>query len=67
MVNDPGSLFLERVMMFIVGAVFLGGGLIFVKQAFDASKDVIKSVLFALLGVGTGIWLCLWALMGIPE
>ncbi|HEY9773419.1 MAG TPA: hypothetical protein V6C81_06380 [Planktothrix sp.] len=67
MVNDSGSLILERVMMFIVGAVFLGGGLIFVKQAFDDSKNVIESVLFALMGVGTGIWLCLWALMGIPE
>jgi hypothetical protein len=67
MVNDPFSLFLERLMMFIVGAVFLGGGLIFVKQAFDDSKNVIESVLFALMGVGAGIWLCLWAIIGIPE
>ena len=67
MVNDAGSVMLLRLMMFIVGAVFLGGGLIFVKQAFDDSKNVIESVLFALMGVGTGIWLCLWALFGIPE
>jgi hypothetical protein len=54
-------------MMLIVGAVFLGGGLLFVKQAFDGSKDVIQSVLFGILGVATGIWLCLWAITGIPE
>ena len=65
--QDPFGLFLERLMMFIVGSVFLGGGLVFVKQAFDDSKNVIESVMFALMGVGTGIWLCLWSIMGIPE
>ena len=66
-IDDTLSLVAERIMMLIVGAVFLGGGLLFVKQAFDGSKDVIQSVLFGILGVATGIWLCLWAITGIPE
>jgi hypothetical protein len=53
-------------MMFLVGSVFLGGGLVFVKQAFDDAKNALESMLFALMGVATGIWLCLWAISGIP-
>jgi hypothetical protein len=54
-------------MMFIVGAVFMGGGLIFMKQAFDTAKNFFESALFALLGVAAGVWLCLWAVFGIPN
>lgn len=53
--------------MFVVGAIFLGGGLVFVRQAFDDAKNVLESVIFALMGVATGIWLCFWAITGIPE
>lgn len=67
MINDTFTLVIERIMMFVVGAVFLGGGLVFLKQAFDDSKNPIESALFSLLGVATGIWLCLWAITGIPE
>jgi hypothetical protein len=67
LINDTLSLVLERVMMFLVGAVFLGGGLVFVKQAFDDAKNALESMLFALMGVATGVWLCLWAIFGIPE
>ena len=61
------NIVLARIMMLIVGSVFLGGGLVFVKQAFDDAKNVIESVLFALMGVATGLWLIWWALTGIPE
>ncbi|HEY9715183.1 MAG TPA: hypothetical protein V6C72_17060 [Chroococcales cyanobacterium] len=61
------NIVLERIMMLIVGSVFLGGGLVFVKQAFDDAKNVLESVLFALMGVATGLWLVWWALTGIPE
>jgi hypothetical protein len=61
------QLVILRIMMFIVGSVFLGGGLLFVKQSLDDSKNVIESVLFALMGVMTGLLLCFWAVAGIPE
>jgi hypothetical protein len=61
------NLIIERILMFIVGSVFLGGGLVFVKQSLDDAKNVVESVLFALMGVATGLWLCFWALFGIPE
>ena len=50
-----------------IGAVFLGGGLHFVKQSFDAAKNPLQCALFALIGVGVGLWLCLWAITGIPD
>jgi hypothetical protein len=53
--------------MFIVGTVFLGGGLIFVKQSLDDAKNVVESVMFAMMGIAAGIWLCFWAVSGIPE
>jgi hypothetical protein len=53
--------------MFVVGSVFLGGGLVFIKQSLEDAKNVVESVLFALMGVATGLWLCFWALFGIPE
>lgn len=61
------QLVILRIMMFIVGSVFLGGGLLFVKQSLDDSKNVIESVLFSLMGVMTGLLLCFWAIAGIPE
>ncbi|HEY9785811.1 MAG TPA: hypothetical protein V6D17_10445 [Candidatus Obscuribacterales bacterium] len=54
-----------RILSFILGLVFIGGGLIFVKQALD-SKNLIESVLFALMGVMTGLFLCVTAVMGPP-
>jgi hypothetical protein len=53
--------------MFVVGSVFLGGGLIFVKQSLDDAKNVVESIIFSLMGVMTGLWLCWWAISGIPE
>jgi len=64
---DPGFLILERILMFIIGAVFLGGGLIFIKQAVEGAKNMIESALFGLLGFMAGVWLIWWAIAGIPE
>lgn len=54
-----------RILSFILGLVFLGGGLVFVKQALD-SKNLIESVLFAMMGVVMGLFLCVTAVMGPP-
>jgi hypothetical protein len=57
---------MDRVVMFFIGAVFIGGGLVFIKGAFDA-KNLIESALFGLLGVATGIFLCVVAIAGAPD
>ncbi|HEY9868056.1 MAG TPA: hypothetical protein V6D08_02510 [Candidatus Obscuribacterales bacterium] len=57
---------MDRVVMFFIGAVFIGGGLVFIKGAFDA-KNLIESALFGLLGVATGIFLCVVAITGAPD
>lgn len=52
--------------MFIVGAIFVGGGLTFVKGAFGA-KNLIESALFGLVGVAAGLFLCIVAITGAPD
>ena len=58
--------FLLRAMMFILGAVFLTGGSIFVKQAFDDAKNTMESLMFAFMGVATGLVLIVWSFTGPP-
>ncbi|MBA3858646.1 MAG: hypothetical protein C0507_17200 [Cyanobacteria bacterium PR.3.49] len=58
--------FASRIMCFVLGLTFLGGGLIFVKQSLDA-KNLIESVLFSLMGVMAGLFLIVTAIMGPPD
>ena len=62
-----GNTFILRVMLFVVGTIFLFGGLVFVKQALDDAKNMIESVLFSLMGVMTGLLLLYWAVGGFPD
>jgi len=61
----PDTFFL-RLMMFLLGAVFFGGGAVFCKQAFEDSKNLFESVAFSLMGVATGLVLIVWAFVGPP-
>lgn len=61
----PAMEVFTRILEFIIGLVFIGGGLIFVKQGLE-SKNLIESVLFALMGVMMGLFLCVTAVMGPP-
>ena len=58
---------IERILLFIVGSVFLVGGLIFCKQSLDAAKNIYECVLFALLGFMAGMLFICWSLGGPPE
>ncbi|MBI4533051.1 MAG: hypothetical protein HY711_03815 [Candidatus Melainabacteria bacterium] len=55
----------DRLLMFVIGAIFVGAGGVFVKGALDA-KNLIESALFGLLGVGIGLFLCVIAMIGPP-
>ena len=58
---------LDRILLLIVGAIFLGGGLYVIRQAINGAKNLIESSLFGLIGVATGLLLCIWAFFGAPE
>jgi len=52
--------------MFLVGLVFVGGGAIFTRQAFEDAKNVFETLIFALMGVAVGLTLCVWTFTGPP-
>ena len=54
-----------RVLLFVVGAIFVGAGGKFVKDSMGA-KDLIESSLFGLLGVLVGLFLLGIAFFGPP-
>lgn len=57
--------FFTRILEFVLGLVFIVGGLIFIKQSLEA-KNLIESALFSLMGVMLGLFLCVTAIMGPP-
>ncbi|MBX9721492.1 MAG: hypothetical protein K2X81_08875 [Candidatus Obscuribacterales bacterium] len=57
--------FAQRVLEFIVGAVFvLGGG--YISRCSLDSKNMIEVALFGLLGVSIGLFLIIACFMGAP-
>ncbi|MBK9146059.1 MAG: hypothetical protein IPM23_26635 [Candidatus Melainabacteria bacterium] len=52
--------------MFIVGAVFVFGGSVICKQAFEDAKNVLESTVFGLAIVAVGLLLCVWSIFGPP-
>lgn len=65
LVND----ILLRIMLFFVGVICTGGGLIFCKQSIEggASKNYFQCVVFALLIFMTGLLLISWGVGGFPP
>lgn len=57
---------IDNVLMFVVGTVFLGGGIIMAKQAFEDAKNFLEAVTFGVLGAALGLALCIWAIFGCP-
>ena len=57
---------LESIIMFIVGSVFVYGGTVICRQAFEDAKNVLESTIFGLGIVGVGLALCIWAFTGPP-
>jgi hypothetical protein len=58
--------FVQRVLMFLVGLVFLGGGTIFTFQAFEDAKNVFETLIFSLMGAAVGLTLIVWTFTGPP-
>lgn len=54
-----------RLLLFVVGAIFVGAGGRFVKDSMEA-KDLIESMLFGLFGVVIGLFLLGIAFVGPP-
>lgn len=52
--------------MFIVGSVFVFGGSVICRDAFEDAKNVLESTIFGLMIVGVGLALCIWAFTGPP-
>jgi uncharacterized membrane protein YhhN len=59
--------FLERTLLFTIGAIFLGGGAVFTKQAFEDAKNVFESLIFALVVCAVGLLLIIWTFTGPPS
>ena len=58
-------MFIERLLMFIVGVTFICGGGMIARGALE-SKNLIDTSLFGLLGIGVGIFLVISAICGPP-
>jgi hypothetical protein len=65
LIND----ILVRIMLFFVGLLCVGGGLIFCKQSIEggAAKNYFQCVAFALLIFMTGLLLISWGVGGFPP
>jgi uncharacterized membrane protein HdeD (DUF308 family) len=58
---------MDRILTFIIGAIFTGGGGLLTYQAFEDDKNTIESMLFGFLGVAAGLFLLYVAIMGPPD
>ncbi len=58
--------FVEKILQFIVGIVFVLGGGFIAKSSLDA-KNMIESALFGLLGVSVGLFLIIVVFFGAPS
>jgi len=56
----------ESIIMFVVGVVFVFGGSVICKQAFEDAKNVLESTVFGLGIVAVGLLLCVWSIFGPP-
>lgn len=59
--------FLERILLFIIGLVFMGGGGVLTKQGFEDAKNVFETIVFGMLIITMGLLLCIWTFTGPPD
>jgi hypothetical protein len=59
--------FIERILMFIVGAVLVGGGLKISFQSLEGHRAAIQIALFGMAAVVIGLYFCVWTFVGTPE
>lgn len=58
---------LEKILLFIIGLTFVGGGGVLTKQAFDDAKNVFECIIFGMLVASVGVLLCVWTFTGPPD
>jgi len=58
--------FLQRVLMFTIGSVLVGGGLTFTFQSMDGQRAAFQGALFGIMWIVLGLYLCVWTFMGPP-
>ncbi len=58
---------LEKILLFIIGLTFVGGGGILTKQAFEDAKNVFACIIFGMLVASVGVLLCVWTFTGPPD
>lgn len=58
---------LEKILLFIIGLTFIGGGGVLTKQAFDDAKNVFECIIFSMLVASVGVLLCVWTFTGPPD
>lgn len=59
-------MFIDRLLMIIVGLTFVLGGGYIAKNSLDA-KNLMETALFGLLGVAAGLFLLIAAVCGPPS
>ncbi len=52
----------EQILAFLLGVIYAGGGSYLAFQGLYDQKNMIESVMLAVLGAITGIFLCVWSL-----
>lgn len=57
---------MDRILMFMVGAIFVIGGAYISKSSLDA-KNFMESAIFGLMGVSVGLFLVIMAVTGPPS
>lgn len=59
-------MFLQRMLMVLVGVTFIAGGGVIAKSSLEA-KNLIETALFGLMGVAVGIFLVIAGVFGPPD
>jgi predicted cobalt transporter CbtA len=58
--------FLQRILMFVIGAFLVGGGLTFMLQSMEGQRATFQAAIFGLIWMMVGLYLCVWTFTGPP-
>jgi hypothetical protein len=58
--------FLQRVLLFVIGAILVGGGLTFTFQSMQGQRAAFQGALFGMIWIVLGLYFFAWTFMGPP-
>jgi hypothetical protein len=58
--------FLQRVLLFVIGAILVGGGLTFTFQSMQGQRAAFQGALFGMVWIVIGLYFFAWTFMGPP-